>query len=395
MCCRCRWPWWATGTARRCWCRCRPRPRRRGCAQGQPLRDATAICPDLLTVPADPLGEAQFLTVLRRWAGRFSPWVAEEPPAGLMIDLSGAAHLYGGEEARAGAGGRGLRRPGADGAGGRSPTRRGRPGGWRAMPRRGLRPLAVGRCDRPGGAGHAVARGQAAGGGSGAAARRRPVAARGAEAAVIAPPGRAREALADLPLAALRLEADAVDRLMRLGLRRVGDIMGMPARGPGAALRGRHPAAAGSGAGAGAGAGQPGAPADAFRGAADAARPDRPARRMSRRRWTGCCRPFATSCAPRAGGCGGCALQAFRADGGVAAVEVGLARAADSPDRIRPLLHLKLDQIDAGFGIDCLRLEALATEAMTARAASRAARGDGRCAGGAGRAAGRPMRWTT
>ena len=58
-------------------------------------------------------------------------------------------------------------------------------------------------------------------------------------------------------------------------------------------------------------------------------------------------------------------LQAFRADGGVAAVEIGLARAADSPDRIRPLLHLKLDQIDAGFGIDCLRLEALATEAMT------------------------------
>ena len=48
-------------------------------------------------------------------------------------------------------------------------------------------------------------------------------------------------------------------------------------------------------------------------------------------------------------------------------VEVGLARAADSPDRLRPLIHLKLDQIDAGFGIDCLRLEALATEAVTAQ----------------------------
>jgi protein ImuB len=69
-----------------------------GLALGQPLRDATAICPDLLTVPADPPGEAQFLLTLRRWAGRFSPWVAEEPPAGLMIDLTGSAHLHGGEE---------------------------------------------------------------------------------------------------------------------------------------------------------------------------------------------------------------------------------------------------------------------------------------------------------
>lgn len=42
-----------------------------------------------------------------------------------------------------------------------------------------------------------------------------------------------------------------------------------------------------------------------------------------------------------------------------------MARAADTAERIRPLLHLKLDQIDAGFGIDCLRLEAVATEAMT------------------------------
>ncbi|NHB77907.1 Y-family DNA polymerase, partial [Rhodobacter calidifons] len=69
-----------------------------GLSLGQPLRDATAICPALLTVPADPPGEAQFLMRLRRWAGRFSPWVAEEPPAGLLIDLTGAAHLHGGEE---------------------------------------------------------------------------------------------------------------------------------------------------------------------------------------------------------------------------------------------------------------------------------------------------------
>ncbi|PKP72485.1 MAG: hypothetical protein CVT84_18490, partial [Alphaproteobacteria bacterium HGW-Alphaproteobacteria-6] len=69
-----------------------------GLYRGQPLADARAICPALVTAPQDHHGEAQFLATLRRWAGRFSPWVAEEPPEGLVIDLSGAAHLFGGEE---------------------------------------------------------------------------------------------------------------------------------------------------------------------------------------------------------------------------------------------------------------------------------------------------------
>ena len=70
-----------------------------GLSPGQPLRDATAMCPALITRTADPLAEAAFLTVLRRWAGKFSPWVAEEPPASLVIDLTGCAHLFGGEAA--------------------------------------------------------------------------------------------------------------------------------------------------------------------------------------------------------------------------------------------------------------------------------------------------------
>ena len=59
-------------------------------------------------------------------------------------------------------------------------------------------------------------------------------------------------------------------------------------------------------------------------------------------------------------------LQAFRSDGGVRGAEVTLARAADTPDRILPLLALKLDGLDAGFGIDCLRLEAVETEPLYA-----------------------------
>ena len=70
-----------------------------GLTRGQPLRDAHAMCPALLTRARHPRVEAQFLTVIRRWAGKFSPWVAEEPPASLLIDLTGCAHLFGGEAA--------------------------------------------------------------------------------------------------------------------------------------------------------------------------------------------------------------------------------------------------------------------------------------------------------
>jgi protein ImuB len=45
------------------------------------------------------LAEERFLEVLRRWAGKFSPWVASEGSAGLVVDLTGCAHLFGGEEA--------------------------------------------------------------------------------------------------------------------------------------------------------------------------------------------------------------------------------------------------------------------------------------------------------
>ncbi len=88
-----------------------------GLGPGQGLRDATAICPHLMTASEDPASEAAFLAALRRWAGKFSPWVAEEPPAGLMIDLTGCAHLFGGEGEGAGRGGGGLCGAGPHGAG--------------------------------------------------------------------------------------------------------------------------------------------------------------------------------------------------------------------------------------------------------------------------------------
>jgi protein ImuB len=336
-----------------------------GLSQGQALRDATAICPALLTVAADPLGEAQFLTTLRRWAGRLSPWVAEEAPAGLMIDLSGAAHLHGGEEGV-------LARVAEDCADLGLTVRAGiadTPGAaWGLARYARMASAPAGAVGRSGDAIDQEARATR----SRAAKRRgwerggglpRPVAAKGAETATIAPPGRLVEALADLPLAALRLEPDTVDRLMRLGLRRVGELMGMPraalARRFGADTLRRLDQALGMEP-------EPVSPArPPMHFAVRLTLPDPIGLRSDvEAALDRLLPPFCDKLRAKGRGARRVVLQAFRADGGVAAVEIGLARAADSPERIRPLLHLKLDQIDAGFGIDCLRLEALATEAM-------------------------------
>ena len=44
---------------------------------------------------------------------------------------------------------------------------------------------------------------------------------------------------------------------------------------------------------------------------------------------------------------------------------MGLARPNHDPDRMRPLLLLRLPDLDPGFGIDTLRLEACVTEPLT------------------------------
>ena len=50
-----------------------------------------------LTVPADPPGDAASLGKLARWAGRWSPLVEIDGADSLRLDVSGVAHLFGGE----------------------------------------------------------------------------------------------------------------------------------------------------------------------------------------------------------------------------------------------------------------------------------------------------------
>lgn len=70
-----------------------------GLSRGLTIPDARAICPDLLTEPSDLHREQALLRALWRWADQLSPRVAFDPPDGLLLDISGCAHLFGGEEA--------------------------------------------------------------------------------------------------------------------------------------------------------------------------------------------------------------------------------------------------------------------------------------------------------
>ena len=74
----------------------------RGARAGARLTDARALDPGLVAVPADPLGDQALLERLARWAQRWSPLIEVDGPDGLRLDVSGVAHLFGGEEELAG-----------------------------------------------------------------------------------------------------------------------------------------------------------------------------------------------------------------------------------------------------------------------------------------------------
>ncbi len=69
-----------------------------GLHDGLSLTDARALCPALETAIATPEEDRQSLERLALWCLRFSPLIAAHPPDGLAIDITGCAHLFGGEK---------------------------------------------------------------------------------------------------------------------------------------------------------------------------------------------------------------------------------------------------------------------------------------------------------
>lgn len=331
---------------------------------GQPVRDAHAVCPDLHTYTRDPLAEAGFLAVLQRWAGKFSPWAAPEGTDGLVVDLTGCAHLFGGEAALLEVVRDDCADLGLSVSMGLADTRG---AAWALARFAG----AVGGSDRSGDAIDQEARATRSRAGKrrhwtkgGAAPARSAPSVR--SPIVIAPPGQSYGALAPLPIAALRLEPDLVAALNRLGLRQIADLLGQPraslARRFGRGLVLRMDQAMGS-------APEPVSPARP---------PDHFAVRMTLPDPIGLAEDvmaaidrllprLCASLRDKGRGMRRVRVQAFRTDHAVEAIDIGLARATHDPDRVRPLIALKIDALDAGFGIDMLRLEALQTEVLHAR----------------------------
>lgn len=69
----------------------------RGARAGSRLTDARAIDPVLIAVPGDPAGDRALVERLARWAGRWSPLVEVDGANALRLDVTGVAHLFGGE----------------------------------------------------------------------------------------------------------------------------------------------------------------------------------------------------------------------------------------------------------------------------------------------------------
>lgn len=152
-----------------------------GLAPGMTLADARAVAAHLTTVPADTKAEAAMLARLGRWCGRYTPLVARDGADGLFLDVTGCAHLFGGEAAM-------------------------------------LRDMA----GRLGGLGFAVTAALADSAGAAWALSRYAV------PNMVIPPGGTARALERLPVAALRLDRESTAGLAHLGLRRIGDLYGLP-----------------------------------------------------------------------------------------------------------------------------------------------------------------------
>lgn len=68
-----------------------------GLQMWMPLADARAMYPDLHVENADPQSDRILLEAVADWCDRYTPLVGLDPPDGLLLDISGCAHLFGGE----------------------------------------------------------------------------------------------------------------------------------------------------------------------------------------------------------------------------------------------------------------------------------------------------------
>jgi protein ImuB len=301
-----------------------PRALACGIAPGQGVADAQALLPDLLVLQADLAGDLAALYRLAEWATRFSPLVAPDPNDGLMLDITGCAHLWGtrdnGEEKLLADALRRLRSHGFDVAGAIAGTI---------------------------GAAWAAARFSQS------------------QTGTIIPAGAVSGALAGLPVQALRLDAATADGLQRLGLRKIGDLYPMKRAGLaqrfGTALITRLDQALGCAAETL----SPLSPPPEHRiglGFAEPISAPEQVRRVSEI----LVERLARELGEHQRGARALKLSAYRLDGTVSAVAIGTARASAEPRHLFHLVAEKLERIDPGPGIEFMNLAAERTEVVAA-----------------------------
>jgi protein ImuB len=72
---------------------------RLGLRTGMALADARARYPSLPVAEADFEADRRLLEAIADWCDRYTPLVGLDPPDGLFLDITGCAHLFGGEAA--------------------------------------------------------------------------------------------------------------------------------------------------------------------------------------------------------------------------------------------------------------------------------------------------------
>ncbi|SDE01775.1 protein ImuB [Mucilaginibacter pineti] len=153
-----------------------------GAFTGMAAADARAAVPELVAIDDTPGKAAKLLRLLGLWCLRYTPIVAIDLPNGLILDISGCAHLWTDERGYLKEIVLKLRNAGFDAR------------------------AAI--ADTPGAA-WAVSR--------------------FAKISPIVAIGKQSQAIASLPPAALRLEPEILERLQKLGFRTIGPLLSMPA----------------------------------------------------------------------------------------------------------------------------------------------------------------------
>jgi protein ImuB len=287
---------------------------------GMPAAKAQVLVPGLAMADADPQGDVEALERLAYWMLRYSPVAAADPPNGIVIDISGADHLFGGEEAllrdlldRLKSAGFAARAAIAD--------------SW--------------------GAAHALAR-------------------FGADPLAVAEPGLLREAVAPLPIGALRLPSDMVAELRSLGFKTIADLLTQP-RAPltlrfGTELARRLDQALGL-------VGEPidpVRPADAIEVRQSFAEPIGAAETI--KRYIGkLVDKLCLALEERGLGVRRADLICHRVDSHFQAIRVGTALPVRDAKRLTRLLSDKVETIEPGFGIEIMALAATHAQPLDAK----------------------------